>query len=377
MRRLAGRLRDESGATAVIMAMTMTIVLIIAALVVDVGAGMARNAQLQDAADAAAIALAQKCYESDATNELTGCDATVQAEAFTLASGIAQDTLNDGEASVIGTPEFTASTVTVNLASPQPSLFGWSAGSEGTEVGASATAEWNQGVVALPLAINSCALPAPSDESVFVSTGVYSGVSELVASIGGLLAFIGQEVTLEEYVSDILACGTNVLAGGWLATVDGDCRFDPNLESYTLATLNKLVPLSECTQTISTLQGKRIIVPIYENSTSMVLDSLSGTARIDRFAEIVVTGYDFDGLIGLGDPTLSTNPTDPGCSGSAAEFLGLDPGGLGGLLGSLDPLFAQLAPTILACQGVQGQVVNDNLTPEEASALLVPYRLVA
>ena len=356
------------------MAITMTIVLIIAALVVDVGAGVARNAQLQDAA---ALALAQQCYESDATNEVLGCDAAVQAEAAAVASGIAQNTLNDGEASVVGSPEFTASTVTVNLSSQQASLFGWSAGSDGTEVGATATAEWNQGAVALPLAINSCALPEPSDDSVFVSTGVYSGVSELVSSIGALLAFVGGSVTLDEYVSDILACGTNVLAGGWLATVDGDCRFDPNLVTYTSATLNKLVPLSECTQTISTLQGKRIIVPIYEHSTSMVLDSLSGTARIDRFAEIVVTGYDFDGLIGIGDPALSTNPTDPGCSGSPAEFLGVDLGLLAPLEGVLAPLFDQLLPTILACQGVQGQVINDNLTAEEASALLTPYRLVA
>ena len=375
MRRLAGRLRDESGATAVIMAMTMTIVLIIAALVVDVGAGMARNAQLQDAADAAALALAQRCYESNATNELDGCDAVVQAEAAVVASDIAQDTLNDGEASVVGSPIFTTSTVTVNLASPQASLFGWSAGSDGTEVGATATAEWNQGAVALPLAISSCTLPAPSDDTVFIGTGVYTGVSELVSSITGVLGG-----GADGYVANILACGTNVLAGGWLATPDADCTFDPSAVTVAASTLNKLVPINSCVETIQNLVGKRIIVPVYENSTTMVVDSLLGSARIDRFAEIIVTGYDFDGLLAIGDDDLTSYPTgdDPGCSGSVQDFLGLDLGVIGDLLeGPLGLLFDDLLPTVLACQGIQGQLVNDNLTAEEASAMLIPYRLVA
>lgn len=376
MRRLAGRLSDETGATAVIMAMTMTIVLIIAALVVDVGAGMARNAQLQDAADAAAIALAQRCYESDATNELDGCDETVQAAAAAVATDIATATVSDGEAALVGSPVFTADTVTVNLASPQASLFGWSAGSEGTDVGASATAEWNQGVVALPLAINSCTLPEPSDNTVFIGTGVYSGVQSLVTSVTALPLLSGSDVALDGYVENILDCGTNVLAGGWLATPDNECSFEPNLGTYTGATVNKVLPIESCVDTITTLVGKRIIVPVYDESTVMALNSLGGTVNITRFAEIVVTGYDFDGLLGIGDLRNPESGLDPGCSRTLEEFLGLELGLVGDAIQLLQPVL-DLLPVILACQGIQGQVVNDNLTAEEASALLVPYRLVA
>jgi hypothetical protein len=52
-------LRDESGAITVITAILMTVMLGMAALVIDIGAAEARRAQLQDAADAAAVGIAR------------------------------------------------------------------------------------------------------------------------------------------------------------------------------------------------------------------------------------------------------------------------------------------------------------------------------
>jgi len=377
VRRLIARARrEEQGATVVVVAMTMTVVLIVAALVIDIGAATARSSQLQDAADAAAITLAQQCYESPSTTVLNGCDPVVRSASTAVATEIAQATLNDGAAELVGAPIFDADSVTVQLQSVQPSLFSWAAGADDTAVGASAEAQWNPGAVALPLAINACSLPEEGDDTVFIGTGAYSGVGALLSSITGILG--GGSVP--EYVDNILSCGTNVLAGGWLADARTDCTFDPNLQTAVVSTLDKLVPISSCVPVIQTLVGKRVIVPIYDNATSTVVGTALGNVTIVRYAEIVVTGYDFDGLLAIGDDDLVSpvGGPDPGCSSSVQDFLGVDLSGLGALLElALAPLFNDLLPTLLACQGLQGQLVDANLTPEEASAALIPYRLVA
>jgi len=262
--------------------------------------------------------------------------------------------------------------VTVQLLSVQPALFSWAAGEDDTTVGASAVAQWNPAAVALPLAVNACSLPEPGTDTVFIGTGAYDGVDTLLSSITSLLT----GTSLPEYVDNILDCGTNVLAGGWLADADDECTFDPNVKTYVVSTLNKLVPVSACVPVIQTLIGKRVIVPVYDNATSTVVGSLLGDVTIVGYAEIVVTGYDFDGLAEIGPDDLVFPPggPDPGCKSSVEDFLGVDVGIVGSLL---DPLFDQLIPTLLACQGLQGQLVDDSLTAEEASAALIPYRLVA
>ena len=365
------------------MAMMMTVVLIVAALVIDVGAMSARNAQLQDAADAAALAIAQQCYESFATNELNGCDPAVRAAATNTALEFAQATVNDGTASIIGAPVFDLHTVTIQLASVQPVLFAWAAGSGDTTVGASATAQWNQGTIALPLAVNACTLPTPSTNTVFVGTGLYTGVSDLLSSILSI-PLIGPILSGEsrpDFLSNILSCGTNVLAGGWLASMDSDCTYDPNLLTYVNSTLNKVLPISACADVIQTLIGKRVIVPVYENATGQLLGAALGSAPVTRYAEIIVTGYEFQGVLGTG--LLTSNPSSPSCARTPAEFLGVSGGVLGGLLATpivgdlLNLLLSDILLLVTDCQGLQGQLVSTTLTPEEASAKLIPYRLVA
>lgn len=386
MRRLIARLRQEQkGASAVPMAMAMTIVLLIAALVIDVGAMSARDAQLQDAADAAALAIAQQCYESPATNELNGCDPLVRAAASTIAIEFAQATLNDGSASLVGTPVFTLHTIAIRLASVQPALFSWAAGSGESSVGASATAQWNQGAVALPLAINACTLPVPSSNPVFVGTGLYNGVSDLLSSILSI-PVVGPLLSGEsrpDFLTNILDCGTNVLAGGWLATPNSDCTYDPNLITYLNSTINKVIPISECADVIRNLVGKRVILPVYENATGQLLGSALGSAPITRYAEMIVTGYQFQGLLGAGALVNYDLAASPSCARSAAEFLGVSGGALGTLLAI--PVFGSLLNAVLGdvlllatdCQGLQGQLVSSTLTPAEASAKLTPYRLIA
>src|ERR1700754_427695 len=119
--RIIRHLRDETGGVTILVAICMTVVLGMAALVIDVGAAQARKAQLQDAADAAAMGLAQRCFES-ALTMLAACDAGVRSSATTIASGYAAENVNDATASVTSV-EFTSDTVKVTLSSDQPSFF--------------------------------------------------------------------------------------------------------------------------------------------------------------------------------------------------------------------------------------------------------------
>ncbi|MDH6182296.1 Flp pilus assembly protein TadG [Microbacteriaceae bacterium SG_E_30_P1] len=375
MRRLISGAKDERGASAVFIAMTMTIVLIVAALVVDMGAAISRDAQLQDAADAAALSLAQRCYESPATTDVDGCAADVRAGASATANAIADATVGDGNASVVGEPVFGDGTVTVNLTSTQNALFSWSVGSSGTDVAASATAQWNTAAVALPLAVNSCVLGEPSEETTFIGTGLYGGVETLLSSVGGLIAIFGGTVDLADYVEKVVNCNTNLLAGGWLANMHDDCTFDPNLATYVGASLRKIVAYDSCADVIRGLEGKRVLVPVYDSAVGTAVGSVFGETDIKRFAEIRVTGWDFEGILSSGENLEYYPPggEDPGCSSDLGELLGLGPGVVSSLLPFVEGLLAEA----LACQGLQGQVVDDDLTEQEAAEILTPYRLVA
>lgn len=378
MRRLS--LRDDRGATAVFVALTMTIVLAAAALVVDVGALEARRAQLQDAADAAALAIAQRCHESDAT-VAAGCAGSVTAVAPTLALDIAEVTVNDGEV-LVEAVDFTPTTVRVDLVSTQNLFFGALLADAETDLHVSATARWSQPAIPLALAFDECALPPEDPDTIaFASTGVYSGVSSLLSSVLAIGSLTSGDVP--GYLEGVLDCGTDVLAGGWLASANSQCGYDPNLLTYVGSTLDKLLPIEQCADILPTTIGKSVLVPVYDSSTIQLLGSVLGTATVDHYAEIVVTGYDFDGLLGLGDVTAYPSGRDPGCASSLTEFLGLPDS----VQSIIDLLLALGGPTAaalddllevaLACQGIQGYVVDAHLTADEAAARLVGVALVA
>ncbi len=432
---MISRLRDEQrGASTVVVALCMTVLLVVVALVVDIGATAARKAQLQDAADAAALAVAQLCYEDEATTTIAGCALSVD-EATDVANPIADETVFGGieqTSTAVSFPtDATApnarETVVVTLTSAQAALFSFDR--DATDVLASATAEWRQ-TVALPLAANSCVVgdPATAPSPAFVGTGLYTGVQDLLTAVAGAL---GRSFTLPGYLTNIFECGVSVLAGGWLGSASTDCTYDPQLLVSTLSsTLERLLPINQavpsaCSNTITELVGKRIIIPVFEHSTSQTLTQLLGFSGSVSFAEIVVTGYEFDGILGTGLPPKY--PTGgPRCAQTLDDLLGISESGLEGLLDGLQkgpvgdilklPVVSQLAAllglgTVLnlvtniisillnvltpvtalvdellkvllgvldLCQGVQGHIVSTELTAAEAAErIATPVRLVA
>lgn len=155
MRWLTQRMRDERGATAVLVGILMIPLLGFAAILVDVGALYAERAQLQNGADAAALAIAQECAED------SKCDAP-----SALAASFANQNSNDGTSNVL-TPTFPTAisvlvtTSTRDAATGAPALshpFAQFIGIDASTVGAKATAEWGalRSAKTLPLAISLC-----------------------------------------------------------------------------------------------------------------------------------------------------------------------------------------------------------------------------
>lgn len=374
-----GRLRrEELGATSIIVVLLMTVLLLCAALVVDIGAVQARKAQLQDAADAAALALAQECFENAASSPL-GCAPAVTGAAAATAAGIAALNLNDGQVSVDGI-EWTAETVRVTLGSDQTGHFGRIAGVDSTAVTAAATARWEQQVVPLALAMAGCVFPDPGEQTVLqVSLAVPNAVGSLLGDDCGILS------------SDNLLSNTTgtlgLVAGGWLTSGDpilgltpGSCRYDPNLLTTLAATVSKVVPTACADQVrswnTSAANPQRVVVPVFDSGLEqLVADDVLGLDSIDRYAVIDVTGYSFSGLVGLGTVPGSDTSLCTSVDGVLGAWLRDALGGLGslvlGLLGGLSAILGQ----VTGCQALQGTFVGF-VDSAEAAQLLVGVQLI-
>ena len=154
MRRLIRRLRNERGATAVLVAILLVPLVGFAAVAVDVGALYYERAQLQHAADSAAMAVASKC-------SVAHCPADTG-----LATSFANDNAKDGAVSVDRQVIDTAArTVLIDVTTLEPDgdtalshPFAAAAGFDvtNTTVFATATAKWAAGGVALPLSFTLC-----------------------------------------------------------------------------------------------------------------------------------------------------------------------------------------------------------------------------
>lgn len=115
--------RDDRGATAVVVALLMAVLLCFTALVVDVGRLYSEKAQLQNGTDAAAFAIAQICAQSESDSRcVDGSD---------LAAELADSNADDSESSVenvdvdwdSNTVEVVAGAKQTGLAAGKVSLF--------------------------------------------------------------------------------------------------------------------------------------------------------------------------------------------------------------------------------------------------------------
>lgn len=161
MRRLThDKASNERGAVSVLVAILMVVLIGFTALAVDVGLLHSERAQLQNGADASAIAMAQTCARDSSS---TDCSTTSP-----LAGGLANENALDGMSDVFAIElDKVAQKVTVTTSAKEPGgaknsvslLFANLLGFASTEVGARSSAVWGSpraGRTPFPLAFSIC-----------------------------------------------------------------------------------------------------------------------------------------------------------------------------------------------------------------------------
>jgi Flp pilus assembly protein TadG len=285
-------LRDDRGATAVMTAMIMTALLGIVGLVIDGGALYLERRELRNAADAAALAVAEDCA--------VGSLPCQPAIANSTAAAYANENSRDGASAVADLSLDPAGrTVTVDVATRNPDgttkvqpFFGQVVGWTGMTVHASATAVWGYPRVArsmLPLIVSECEFalgtPVPTPpRTLYFHDGNNAEPCNAVA---------GQDTD-----------GDGKLAGGfgWLSS-DSTC--DGMFTADTWHTTDPgSSPPSVCSPPyVGDLVGEEIVLPIFDD---LEMVGAGGRYHIAGFGLFHVTGYNFGGLFKA--PSISGAP---------------------------------------------------------------------
>lgn len=318
------RLKDDDGAVAVVVAVLMVVGMLFAAIVIDVGAVYSERRQLQNGADAAALALARECALAPAD---TTCVAT--PERIATALHYLNANANDGTANLAGIDieqfaggRSTSSAgsifaVTVEGATRQtdggdavPHTFASFVGVDGATLDAKATAAWGAPSAAdiiLPIAFHECVFNM-------------SGESQLIRYDQA------GETECDPAQPELPG------AFAWLATDGSTCgAYIDSTAAQTPGQPGNSFP-GECADELPGLQNQVILLPIYDNAGG---EGSSVWYKIKAFAAFRLTGYKFSG-----NSDLSWNNTtgSPDCHGNCRgvighfeEFVGLEDVELGGV----------------------------------------------
>lgn len=293
MRWLNRFLCEERGASAVIVGILMIPILGFLAISVDVGALYAEKAQLQNGADAAAIAIARNCAIDGLCNSPT--TAVAQAQAFANANS------NDGTSNVL-TPTFpTATSVRVEASTRETSganalshPFARFIGTNSTTVKAAAVVQWGGPISGpvFPLALSYCEFLA-------------SGVSPTPALV--TIRYDENKTCKKTPTSADIPGGF-----GWLDQLAGTCEVQVNLAAATVGSNPGNDPPKYCDAVLAGLENQTILLPIFDASTN---PGGKGTFHIYAFAAFKVTGWKF----GNGSLLNNVDPAAPACLDDKAK----------------------------------------------------------
>lgn len=294
------RLSSERGAVAVIVAVLMLALIGMGAVAVDIGRVAAEKAQLQNGADASALAIANYCVKNPATCQST---ATSLANQYTPANS------NDNSAVVQSVSFPSVNTVTVATSTPASGLaltFARAFNTTSAQVQAGATASWGgpgSGPVVLPLTFAPCQFDTTSGAEQAILT---QGSTTCVSDNGS-----GQVISggFSIVTSDPGVCS---------ATVQPDDPstpgvIDPYLDSKTGASMS-----NNCKSVFPACLGTVVLFPVWDH-----LNTLNGTnARyyIKGFAAFYLDGYRFPGISG-GSTNLIVDSKGGQANGIQGHFI--------------------------------------------------------
>jgi Flp pilus assembly protein TadG len=267
------RAANERGAVSVIVAILLVTLLGFAAIAVDVGVIYSERAQLQNGADAAALALAQKCAK-DASD--TDCSTT-----SALAGSLANQNALDGMSKVHSIElDKTGRKVSVTTSAKEKGgadnsvslFFADVLGIPNKEVGTRSSATWgtpSKGPVILPLAIAHCKLNIPAGGA----SGAEQVLEQSVNGCGGIPGGFGWMQTTSTKCSITATAGASSNSGIWFASDTG-------------ASVPSTCAAADFTQ----MNNQTVLLPLYDIATGT---GSSGKYYIKGFAAFHVTGYHF------------------------------------------------------------------------------------
>jgi Flp pilus assembly protein TadG len=290
----AESLRDERGAVGVIVAIAMVALFGFAAIAIDMGALYAERAQLQNGADAAALAIAQDCADGSCVNTT----ATAQL--------LANSNANDSAANV-ATPVVGANSVSVATSTRDSSgagslalLFAPVLGIDSKTVGATASAGWGSpltGPAVIGMTFAPCVFKLDGAIQVISMHGDAGGVSCSSTSPSG-----------------------KVLPGGfgWLKDTSGTCT--AQVTAGTSVTVSGSTGISlppGCQALLTSMVNKTILLPVYSD--------LGGTGssayfEIRGWASFKLLGYNFPGL-SFQNQTYAGAQCKGSCKGIIGQFI--------------------------------------------------------
>ncbi|MGN7199269.1 pilus assembly protein TadG-related protein [Arthrobacter sp. SAFR-044] len=301
--RAAGQHDSERGAAAIIVAVLMVAVLGFAAIAVDVGAMYAEKAQVQNGADATALAIAADCAKG------VNCTTAMAASSNRLADNNA----NDGSTGVQSVTQPNPNTVRVVTNSRDTSgnnffslFFARVLGIDTSQITATAEASWGppSGGKTLPWTISMCVFESfltPSQLAELNSTGTFTGNPDPTRI---LLRYDQNVPTFPGCAADN---GYAPGGFGWLDT-DSGCSTNINVGTAEVGSNPGNDLPSVCQSMPATIKDSPVLIPIFTNA---VQNGQKTQYTLAGFLAFQVTGFKFGGGPGLTD----LDPLAPACDG--------------------------------------------------------------
>lgn len=305
------RVRDDEGATAILVVLVIVVMIGMAAMVVDVGALWSERRQLQNGADAGSLAVAQLCAAGNCSGYLT------EAQKY------ADDNANDGASNVQEVCGSTADGLPACTDPPAttPSGEGWVmvatqtgndtgsgivpsflaqalvGGYDGETVHAASIAHWGAptGITGgLPLTFSLCEwLAATSNGTVYAKQSDLDAGNWPADGTGSLERTIYLQNTSAAGFCNAGPAGTDLPGGfGWLQPDSNSCEATTTTGWFDDDT-GVSVP-NGCKDDLAGLVGQPIALPVFDNTNG--LNGTNGEYELAGYAAFFLTGYHFPGV---------------------------------------------------------------------------------
>lgn len=319
----------DRGATLALIAIMLTVLLGCGAIVIDLGFLYVERRQLQNGADAAALAVAQDCAAGNCLDEWgtarTAASANATSDdvsAVDVVCGGGPTAAQVGLATCVGpTPpgitnalgwvKVTTSTLTSTGSTKIPFLLGVFIGANGGKtVHATAIAAWGtaSGGLALPFVMAECAFNGLGGSllSSTIPQGLVTVFSEKLSS-NGPGSFSNSELCRNQ---------TNSLqlpgSFGWLSA-DGECLLNLNVNVPTYADPGNDSLIKKNCGDGSSVRDQTVLLAIYNAYSGT---GSNATYNLVSFVGFRVTGYHLSGDTWPGGFACPPNPYDPSATGS-------------------------------------------------------------